>query len=117
MAEHVNTAAPQGTNQRDAGEQDGSQQDANKQPPSQLGAGAQAIGQPASNRLWTKDFIFGTLVNFLLMVNYYSLMVVITSYSMKVYSAPASAAGLAASIFIIGAEHIDLLTKHHRQNL
>lgn len=54
-------------------------------------------------RLWTKDFLLGTLVNFLLMVNYYSLMVVITSYSMKVYDAPASAAGLAASIFIIGA--------------
>lgn len=57
----------------------------------------------AQERLWTKDFLLGTLVNFLLMVNYYSLMVVITSYSMKVYDAPASAAGLAASIFIIGA--------------
>lgn len=55
------------------------------------------------DRLWTKDFLLGTLINFLLMVNYYSLMVVITSYSMKVYDAPASAAGLAASIFIIGA--------------
>lgn len=57
----------------------------------------------SQERLWTKDFILGTLINFLLMVNYYSLMVVITSYSMKVYDAPASAAGLAASIFIIGA--------------
>lgn len=57
----------------------------------------------APGKLWTKDFVLGTLVNFLLMVNYYSLMVVITSYSMKVYGAPASAAGLAASIFIIGA--------------
>lgn len=57
----------------------------------------------SQERLWTKDFILGTLINFLLMVNYYSLMVVITSYSMKVYGAPASAAGLAASIFIIGA--------------
>ena len=56
-----------------------------------------------AEKLWTKDFLLGTLVNFLLMVNYYSLMVVITSYSMKVYDAPASAAGLAASIFIIGA--------------
>ena len=47
----------------------------------------------SQERLWTKDFILGTLINFLLMVNYYSLMVVITSYSMKVYGAPASAAG------------------------
>lgn len=54
-------------------------------------------------RLWTKDFLLGTMINFLLMVNYYSLMVVITSYSMKTYGASASAAGLAASIFIIGA--------------
>lgn len=113
MAAHVNTAAPQETNRQDADEQDGSQQDANEQSPSQPGATAQAPAQPgastqatgqaAGNRLWTKDFVFGTLVNFLLMVNYYSLMVVITSYSMKVYNAPASAAGLAASIFIIGA--------------
>lgn len=54
-------------------------------------------------KLWTKDFVFGTLVNFALMVNYYSLMVVITDFSMKTHGAPASAAGLAASIFIIGA--------------
>ena len=33
----------------------------------------------SQERLWTKDFILGTLINFLLMVNYYSLMVVITS--------------------------------------
>ena len=60
-------------------------------------------GAGASDKLWTKDFLLGTMINFLLMVNYYSLMVVITNYSMKVYDAPASAAGLAASIFIIGA--------------
>lgn len=67
-------------------------------------APASAARRPKpAEKLWTKDFVLGTLVNFLLMVNYYSLMVVITSYSMKVYDAPASAAGLAASIFIIGA--------------
>lgn len=56
-----------------------------------------------SAKLWTKDFTLGTLVNFLLMVNYYSLMVVVTDYSLKSYHASAAAAGLAASIFIIGA--------------
>ena len=54
-------------------------------------------------RLWTRNFILGTAINFLLMVNYYSLMVVIADYSMKTYFAPASTAGLAASVFIIGA--------------
>lgn len=53
-------------------------------------------------KLWTKDFIFGTAVNFLLMVNYYGLMVVVANYAMQTYGAPAALAGLAASIFIIG---------------
>ena len=54
-------------------------------------------------KLWTKDFTLGTAVNFLLMVNYYGLMVVVADYAMKTFDASASAAGLAASIFIIGA--------------
>lgn len=53
-------------------------------------------------KLWTKDFVLGTGVNFLLMVNYYGLMVVVANYAMRLYDAPASLAGLAASIFIIG---------------
>ncbi len=57
----------------------------------------------AHEKLWTRDFVLGTTVNFLLMVNYYGLMVVIADYSMKTYDAPASTAGLAASVFIIGA--------------
>lgn len=57
----------------------------------------------AKAKLWTKDFTLGTAVNFLLMVNYYGLMVVVADYAMKTYGAPASTAGLAASIFIIGA--------------
>ena len=54
-------------------------------------------------KLWSKDFTLGTAVNFLLMVNYYGLMVVVADYAMKTYNAPAATAGLAASIFIIGA--------------
>ena len=65
-------------------------------------AAAQRNPQPRVP-LWTKDFALGTLVNFLLMVNYYGLMVVVADYAMKTYGAPASLAGLAASIFIIGA--------------
>ncbi|WP_172135857.1 MFS transporter [Adlercreutzia sp. ZJ473] len=58
--------------------------------------------QPGAARLWTRDFIVGTLVNFVLMVNYYMLMVVMTTYAMDAYAAPASLAAFCASIFIIG---------------
>lgn len=54
-------------------------------------------------RLWTKNFIVGTLINFFLLLNYYLLMVVITDYSIKEYGASPSSAGLSASIFVIGA--------------
>ncbi len=54
-------------------------------------------------KLWTKDFVLGTAINFLLMVNYYGLMVVIADYSMKTYGSSPAVAGLAASVFIIGA--------------
>ena len=57
----------------------------------------------AREKLWTRDFVFGTAVNFLIMVNYSGLMVVVADYAMKTYDAPAATAGLAASIFVIGA--------------
>ncbi|MFR1639595.1 MAG: MFS transporter [Eggerthellaceae bacterium] len=56
----------------------------------------------SSTKLWTKDFVLGTAVNFLIVVNYYALMVVSANYAMQTYGAPAALAGLAASIFIIG---------------
>lgn len=74
------------------------------QPSKQPGqTSASAKGAPEQARLWTKDFVVGTATNFLLMMNYYMLMVVMTSYALNVYAAPASVAGLAASMFIIGA--------------
>ena len=57
----------------------------------------------ASEKLWTRDFILGAGINFAIMTNYYCLMVVVADYAMKRYGSPASVAGLAASIFIIGA--------------
>lgn len=60
------------------------------------------MASSSKTKLWTKDFTFGTAINFLLMVNYFGLMVVVASYAMQTYGAPASLAGLAASIFIIG---------------
>lgn len=53
--------------------------------------------------LWTRGFIFGTTINFLIMVNYYALMVVVTDYAMSTYAASPAIAGLAASSFIIGS--------------
>jgi MFS family permease len=57
----------------------------------------------AREKLWTKDFVLGAGVNFAIMANYYSLMVVVADYAMKQYGSSAAVAGLAASIFIIGA--------------
>ena len=55
-----------------------------------------------SPKLWTRDFVMGTIVNFVLCANYFMLMVVMTSYALNVYHAPASVAAFCASIFIIG---------------
>ncbi len=54
-------------------------------------------------RLWTKDFIVVTLINFIILVNYFMLMVTMTSYTMDVYAAPEVVAAFCASIFIVGA--------------
>ncbi len=52
--------------------------------------------------LWTKDFVVGTLTNFVLSCNYFMLTVVMTAYAMDVYHAPAALAAFCASIFIVG---------------
>lgn len=62
------------------------------------------------NKLWTKDFIVGTLVNFVLSCNYFMLMVVMTAYALSQYHAPASLAALCASIFIIGTLFARVIT-------
>lgn len=54
-------------------------------------------------KLWTKDFISITLVNFFLMLTFYLLMVTISVYAVNEFQSNASAAGFASSIFVIGA--------------
>src|SRR5699024_8272620 len=54
-------------------------------------------------KLWTKDFIFASVVNFALMLSMYLLLVTMATYSMQEYGATVSMAGLAASIFVIGS--------------
>lgn len=53
--------------------------------------------------LFNRSFACGALVNFLLYVNYYMLIVSIADYSGSMYHVDASAAGLAASVFVLGA--------------
>lgn len=54
-------------------------------------------------KLWTKDFISVTLINFFLMLTFYLLMVTISVFAVNEFKSNESAAGLASSIFVIGA--------------
>ncbi|MBM7601456.1 MFS family permease [Virgibacillus halotolerans] len=55
-----------------------------------------------SEKLWTKDFMLITLVNFLMYIIHYSLIVTITLFTIEEYQANEGMGGLAAGIFIIG---------------
>jgi MFS family permease len=54
-------------------------------------------------KLWTKDFVSITLINFFLMLTFYLLMVTISVFAVNEFDSNASAAGFASSIFVIGA--------------
>lgn len=54
-------------------------------------------------KLWTRHFIVGTFINFLLLLNYYLLMVVMTDFASNSFHVSSSSAGLAASMFVLGA--------------
>ncbi|PLS18478.1 MFS transporter [Bacillus sp. M6-12] len=54
-------------------------------------------------KLWTKDFIIVSSVNFFLTLVFYLLVVMIAVFAVKEYHASASQAGLVTGIFIIGA--------------
>ena len=54
-------------------------------------------------RLWTKDFLIISLSNFLLFISFYILMVTLAVYSIDKFHASQSEAGLASSIFVLGA--------------
>ena len=53
--------------------------------------------------LWTKDFILFIGSNFFVSLNFYILVTTMALYSMEQFNASDSEAGLASSIFIIGA--------------
>lgn len=54
-------------------------------------------------RLWTKDFVTVTVINFLVFLTHFLLMVTIASYAVDQFHASTNIAGLVAGIFIIGA--------------
>ena len=53
-------------------------------------------------KLWTRDFIIVSSINFFLALVFYLLIVIIGVYSVEEYHATASQAGLVTGIFIIG---------------
>ena len=73
-------------------------------------------------RLWTKDFLMVCTSNFLLFVSFYTLMVTLAMYSIKQFQVSGSIAGLASSIFVLGAVIVrplagNLLAKVGRKKL
>ncbi|PIC64214.1 MFS transporter [Sporosarcina sp. P13] len=55
-----------------------------------------------NKKIWTKDFIVTSIINFLLMLVMYLLIVTIAPFSVKEYGVSTSVAGLVSGIFIIG---------------
>lgn len=56
----------------------------------------------SKSKLWTKDFIIVSSINFLLTLVFYLLIVIIGVYAVAEYHATASQAGLVTGIFIVG---------------
>lgn len=54
-------------------------------------------------KLWTKDFLLISSTNLFIFLTFYSLMVTLTLYTITTFGTSQSIAGLASSIFVIGA--------------
>jgi len=54
-------------------------------------------------KLWTKDFVIVSVVNFFLYFTFYLLVATITVYATEQFHAAPSEAGLASGIFVLGA--------------
>ncbi|GGB08319.1 MFS transporter [Macrococcus hajekii] len=53
--------------------------------------------------LWTREFIFVSLINFIIMLSMFLLLVTIASYAVEEYHVDKSTAGLVSGIFIVGS--------------
>ncbi|WP_432703157.1 MFS transporter [Lysinibacillus sphaericus] len=58
--------------------------------------------ESTKHKLWTKDFLVVSLINFTITLIFYLLMVTIAGYAVEQFDASTSTAGLVSSIFIIG---------------
>ncbi|KAA8734745.1 MFS transporter [Acinetobacter qingfengensis] len=56
----------------------------------------------SDTRLWTKDFLLSGLINFLMIMVFYMLVVVMASYAIHILNASTAQAGLVSGLFIIG---------------
>lgn len=54
-------------------------------------------------RLWTKEFVISTVINFLVALNFFLFMIMISEFAMTKFDASTSRAGVVASIFVIGS--------------
>lgn len=61
------------------------------------------VDPDGAKRLWTRDFVLATVVNALVMTIFYLLMTTMAVYAVRQFAAAAVWAGLASSMFIIGA--------------
>jgi len=55
------------------------------------------------SKLWSKDFIILSVTNFFIALTFYLLMTMMTVYAVEQFRASESMAGLASSMFVIGA--------------
>ena len=58
--------------------------------------------EETNQKLWTKDFLIISLINFTITLIFFLLMVTIAGYAVEEFNASTSIAGLVSSIFIIG---------------
>lgn len=68
-------------------------------------------------KLWTKNFIVVSIINFLLSMVLFLLIVTIASYAVDTFNAPISLAGLISGVFILGALFGRLLTGRYIQSI
>jgi predicted MFS family arabinose efflux permease len=61
------------------------------------------VRQMNKPKIWTKDFIIVSAVNFCLALNYYLVMIVVSEFALNNFKVSTSQAGLTAGIFVFGA--------------
>lgn len=71
----------------------------------------EGAGAPSKAKLFTFNFVCGTVLHFALMTNYFCLMVIIADYSMVQFGAPTAIATTATGTFVIAALFARLATE------